>query len=203
MILRRQGSMGRHAANRGRKPRPQRHEFAAISIVDVAREGLLKPGSNGAGFCKSLCGRVGEIAGWVPIRCRIDANEGVVTLFEPWEQEVRVEARPTRARYRQMWYFECWGAKGLGDCGRFVRKLFRPHAPTASCQFGIWACSRCHGIAYPRVHAHNVARQHEHLRSLEALIRECLKMHEIAKRCLADESLRAYVAKHGCGGCPK
>ena len=72
-----------------------RDECEVFTIMDVANERLLKPGTIGAGFVKVLKGEHEEIVDWLPIRSKIDAWEGILTVYKPYEQEIRVEAKKT------------------------------------------------------------------------------------------------------------
>jgi hypothetical protein len=163
---------------------PRRDECVSLSIVDVARAGLLRPHTEGAGHVKSLRDRDGYVPSWVPIRARIGAEEGVLTLHEPcWEVEVRVSSRPAKTRHGRMWSWVCPGV-GSGPCGRSVRVLLRPSRPFAD-TFEPWACRHCHLVQYPRGRRGWTQGQREIIAELERLAEDIADQLRIARSGLA------------------
>src|SRR5262245_16593012 len=127
--------MGRHAPGKGREARPARDECESLSVIDVAREGVFREGGEPVGWVGTLDVSTGHVVGWVPLRVKIEGNEGVLTLYKPFEDQFRIEARAVKTPHKRHWFIECHGRyvraetgrRVFRPCGRFVRVLVRPH----------------------------------------------------------------------------
>jgi hypothetical protein len=134
----------------GRKPKPFYEECRRLSIVDVAREGLLTPRSDSAAMCKTLREKINEEIRWVPIRAKIGEFDGVCTFGEN-EEQVRVVRMPVKTRHRYMWYWDCPGILSNGThCRRLARILFLPDRDWRLDIGAQWLCRHCTGFHYPR-----------------------------------------------------
>jgi hypothetical protein len=162
--------------------------------MDVAKEGVLREGGKPVGWVKSLSSGGGDLVSWVAIRVKIEGNEGVLVLFDPYEQDFRIEARPVRTPHRVHWYFECpglyvreqTGRYALRSCGRLVRTLYRPNRNLNEDLFALWACRHCWRVRYLERGADgDLARAHRDLnRSLEMAVM-ALHMVDIGRDTIA------------------
>jgi hypothetical protein len=145
--------------------------------MSVAKEGLLREGGKPVGWAETVRSNTGCLAGWVPIRVRIEGNEGELTVYEPFEDQFRIEARAVSTPHKRHWLIECHGRYVteetgryvLRSCGRFVRLLVRPNMDRVENVFAPWACTRCWHVRYlDRGADGHLARAHRSLnRSLE------------------------------------
>lgn len=115
----------------------------SLSIVAVARAGLLAARERTAGMVPSLRGaaRSGpQIAFWVPVSGEIGPASGVLTLYEGGRAfPVRVEGRPSPTPHRVLWSFLC------PTCGARRRVLLRPEAFELG--WG-WSCGACLDVTH-------------------------------------------------------
>jgi hypothetical protein len=176
--------MGRNEYYRGRKCKLRREECVSLSILDVVREGLIKPGERTAGWCKSLYGHSHAIKNWIPVRGELQENYGFLTVFEPYEQEIMVIARQSGIRWKRDWSFECRSIpfhKPPIGCGRLVRTLFYPHHSF----FAMWGCRHCWNIAYPRGEEYRMSEEVARLERLYHHQREIATMIEVQHSIIA------------------
>jgi hypothetical protein len=124
----------------------------SFSVVDIARDGLLKRCSREAGFVRILAGNMIETVGFVPAMTALGEQEGVLDLFIPWRQQIRVMGRFVGDIHtggtRLLWGFCCPGRSR--PCGSGCRTLYRPEEDWPMWP-APWACKRCWRVRHPNI----------------------------------------------------
>jgi hypothetical protein len=180
--------MGRHVQKTSEENRPARDECDTLSVVDVAREGVLQEGGKPVGWVKTLSCDTGEIVEWIAVRAKIEGIEGTLTLDQPFEDTFRIESRAVKTPHKRLWYIECpgtyvkegTGRRVLRSCGRLVRTLYRPDRGLTEDLFAPWRCRHCWRVRYlDRGKDGELARARRSLLMHEehvALLHQCIEM---------------------------